>query len=581
MRLRAALVVAALAVLACGAAPSLAASQPSHDVSDPGFDASLSQLTGNAAGAAVALWSEHHGDDSLIDAASMDAGDRSLGQGARLSAVGGSAFDARAAIAPNGDALVVWDRSDGAHQIVQAVSRAAGQAWGTPQNISAAGADAYHPQVALGTTGDAVAVWSRSNGATNVIQAASLPVGGSWGAAVDLSTPANVTRTPQVAIGGDGTAVAAWQRSSGDYSTIQVSVLTRGAWSVPLRLSVPGENAGTPRVAMDDAGDAVVLWRWFDGASWLLESAFRPTGGSWQRVEQVSVAGFSVASPQLAMNGAGQAVAIWAYGSEVWTSQLGAGGRWSSEREVDAGDARDASRSSAPSVAIDASGNETAVWAPNGYVYGSFKAHDADAWDKDQVVDCNGGNDDTCFYPYQPHVVLGASGSAVALFMESRTDHEVLTSAAFDNTQPPADSDNGDDSGDGSGDDSSSDDSGSDAVAITSDPGTGTILDHTAALLPGKRIRVTVRCGNARSCRGQLVLRSRTAHVALAGLPVQVAPGRARTVVMRLTGLPGAVLWKGARLRVQVSVQRVRRGRLVLRGHALVIVGRHQSPARA
>jgi hypothetical protein len=94
----------------------------------------------------------------------------------------------------------------------------------------------------------------------------------------------------------------------------------------------------------------------------------------------------------------------------------------------------------------------------------------------------------------------------------------------------------------------------------------------------GKRIRVTVRCGNAHSCRGQLVLRSQRAHVALAGLPVKVGPGHERTVVMRLTGLPSAVLWKGARLRVQVSVQRERRGRLVRRGHVLVIVGRHPRP---
>ena len=188
-----------------------------------------------------------------------------------------------------------------------------------------------------------------------------------------------MTRTPQVAIGGDGTAVAAWQRSSGDYSTIQVAVLTHGTWTPHARLSVPGENAVDPRVAMDDAGDAVVLWRWFDGANWLVESSFRPAAGSWQRVEQVSVAGFSALSPQLAMNGAGQAVAVWAYQSEVWSAQLGAGGRWSSERETP--NSGSGSGSSAPSVAIDASGNETVVWASNGSVYGSFKPHDADAWD--------------------------------------------------------------------------------------------------------------------------------------------------------------------------------------------------------
>lgn len=442
-----------------------------------------------------------------------------------------------------------------------------------PQNISAAGADAYHPQVALGRNGDAVAVWSRSSGASNVIQAATMATGAAWSAAVDLSVPANVTRTPQVAIGGDGTAVAVWQRASGDYATIQVSVLGHGAWSAPLRLSIPGENAETPRVAMDDAGDAVVLWRWFDGANWLVDSSFRPAGGNWQRVEQVSAPGFSALALHLAMNRMGRAVAVWTYPSGVWSSQLGQGGRWSGEREVDSQDADSGSSSSAPSVAIDASGNEAVVWAWNGFVYGAFKAQDADAWDPEQVVDCNGGNDDTCFYPYQQRAAISTSGSAIALYMESRSEHEVLTSAVFDTKQPPSGSDNGDDG--------SSDDASADSLAIATDPGTGTILDHIAALLPGKRIRVTVRCGNARSCRGQLVLRSRTAHVALAGLPVQVGPEHERTVVMRLTGLPGAVLWKGARLRVQVSVQRVRRGRLVRRGHALVIVGRHPRPPRA
>jgi hypothetical protein len=385
--------------------------------------------------------------------------------------------------------------------------------------------------------------------------------------------PGNVTRTPQVAIGGDGTAVAVWQRASGDYSTIQVSVLAHGAWSAPLRLSVPGENAEAPRLAMDDAGDAVVLWRWFDGANWLVESSFRPASGSWQRVEQVSAPGFSALSLQLAMNRVGEAVAVWAYQSEVWSSQLGEGGRWSRERNIDAQNTQLGSGSSAPSVAIDASGNEAIVWGRNGYVFGAFKAQGADAWDPDQVVDCNGGNDDTCFYPYQQRAAISTSGSAIALYMESRSEHEVLTSAVFDSKQPPSDSTNGGDSGDNS--------SSADSLAMATDAGTGTILDHMAALLPGRRIRVTVRCGNARSCRGQLVLRSRTTHAALARLPVQVSPGHERTVVMRLTGLPGAVLWKGARLRVQVSVQRVRRGRLVRRSHALVIVGRHPRWQRA
>jgi hypothetical protein len=193
-------------------------------------------------------------------------------------------------------------------------------------------------------------------------------------------------------------------------------------------------------------------------------------------------------------------------------------------------------------------------------VVGAFKAQRADAWDQDQVVDCNGGNDDTCFYPYQQRAAISTSGSAIALYMESRSAHEVLTSAVFDTKQPPSDGDDGGDSG------SSGDASSADSLAIATDPGTGTILDHMAALLPGQ---ADPGHGALRQ-RAQLPWAARAAqppaHAALAGLPVQVGPRHERTIVMRLTGLPGAVLWKGARLRVQVSVQRVRRGRLVRRG---------------
>jgi hypothetical protein len=574
-RLAAVATVVVFGGLGFAAFDAAAVTHPSRDVSDGSFDASLPRLAGDSGGAVAVLWTEQRGDDSLVYAATMDAGDHSLGPPARLSDPGASALDARVAVGANGDTLAIWDRSDGAHQVVQSATRLAGQNWGPALSVSAAGADAYRPRIALGETGLAVAVWSRSTGTSNVIQASLLPARGTWGTAVDLTTPSNVTRDPQVAIGGDGTAVAVWQRSAGDYSAVQASVLIHGVWSPAVTLSVPGQNASTPRVAMDDAGDAVAIWRWFDGANWIVASSFRPADGTWQRIEPVSVAGFSAQSPQLAMNGAGQAVAVWAYGSSVWSSQLGAGGRWSAERQVDGPDSPSGTRSSAPSVAISATGDETAVWVPNGNVYGSFKRHDADAWDQDQQIDCNGGSDDTCFYPYQSHVVVDGSGTAVAVFMESR-DHETLTSALFDDTQPPAAGDSGDDSGNGDSGNASS----SDSLAITGGAGTGTILDRTAALLPGKRIRVTVGCEDSRPCRGHLILRNRSAHVPLAGSPLRIAARRTQTIVLRLTGVPATVLSKGARLRVQISIQRVRRGRLVVESHAFVIIGRHESHPR-
>jgi hypothetical protein len=562
--------IGALVLVALSLSTSSAATTESHNVSATDFDAGSPLLASGQGGGVVALWREKHGDDWLLYSASTGADSSVFGSPTRLSDPGQDALNARVTVASNGNALAIWNRSDGSHQVVQSASRAAGQAWGAPQVASVPDADAYHPQVAMGRTGDAVAVWSRSDGEHNVIQSATLPSGGSWSKAVDLSDPANVTLTPQVAVGGDGTAVAAWQRSDGDYSTIETSVLTRGSWSTTRRLSIAGGNATNPRIAMDDAGNAVEAWRWNDGLHWIVASSFRPAGRDWQRVQQVSAPGISAASLQLAMNASGQAVVIWATRVGVFAAQLGGNGRWSTPREVDNGDDPPSTASSSPSVAIDPAGDETALWSPSGYVYGSFRAHDADAWDVSQQVDCDGGEADMCFYSYEAKAAITRAGAAVALWMTSGDDHEILTTATYDNTQPA-------DGGDDSGDDDSSDDADADSLA-SSTGAVGTILDHTATLLPGKRIRVTVRCQIAHECRGHLVLRRTPARrVALAGVPVRVASGRSATLVLALTGLPRAVLFRGARLRTQVVVERMQRGRRVTAGHALVIVGRREA----
>jgi hypothetical protein len=76
------------------------------------------------------------------------------------------AFDA------SGNALAVWDRSNGTNQIVQSSFRPAGGAFAAPVDLSATGQDASAPQVAFGASGKAIAVWQRSNGTNEIVQAA-------------------------------------------------------------------------------------------------------------------------------------------------------------------------------------------------------------------------------------------------------------------------------------------------------------------------------------------------------------------------------------------------------------------------
>ena len=95
-----------------------------------------------------------------------------------LSVAGQNAFSPEVATAPDGTTTAVWRRSDGANNIVQASTRPPGGSFGAPVDLSATGQDALSPQIATAPDGTATAVWRRSNGTNFIIQASTRPPGG-------------------------------------------------------------------------------------------------------------------------------------------------------------------------------------------------------------------------------------------------------------------------------------------------------------------------------------------------------------------------------------------------------------------
>ena len=227
-----------------------------------------------------------------------------------------------------GDAVAVWgwhDRSDTGNEVVQAATRPARGGWRAPVTLSPAGHYADFPSVAMNPAGVAYAVW-RDPAGSGFVQAAARPAGGVWQPPVTLSTADWNSWEPQVALNAAGDAVAVWEATPAgelteDHAVVQAAARSAHAvtrfWQAPVNLSAPGRT-GSPEVALDPAGDAVAVWEDYDPSSSndVVRAATRPAAsGAWQAPIMLSAADQNNSfSPQIALDSAGDALAVWQCG---------------------------------------------------------------------------------------------------------------------------------------------------------------------------------------------------------------------------------------------------------------------------
>jgi hypothetical protein len=333
------------------------------DLSVAGQYAEVPQLALDPQGNAVAVWTRRNGTNFIIQSASRPAG--GVWQApVDLSLAGGNASNPQVAVDPQGNAVAVWFRSNATNYIIQAAARPAGGVWQAPVDLSVAGQNAYDPQVALDSQGNAVAVWERSNGSNFIIQSAWHAAGSAvWSGAVDLSGAGQSASSPQVAFAPLGNAVAVWHRYNGANWIIQSAAdPVGGPWQAPVDLSVAGQSATYPHVAFTPLGNAVTVWQRYDGTNYIIQSAARTAGGSWLVPVDLSAGGGDAGMAQLAVDPQGDAVAVWRrYDGTNYIIQSAArtaGGSWLVPVDLSAGGAE----AGMAQVAVDPQGDAVAVW---------------------------------------------------------------------------------------------------------------------------------------------------------------------------------------------------------------------------
>lgn len=165
-----------------------------------------------------------------------------------------------AAVSAAGDGSLRWWRGEAGERLSLRELPALGR-------VERAGRRAGMPQVAIGSTGDALSAWTDRRGQPRLAPiAADLGVG----AALALGPPSDDTGGARVAVAGTGRrGVVAWraegrilasERSSDGTTAAGAPVSRRGA-------------AGSPAVGVDAAGNAVVAWTRMVGGTPVVERA--------------------------------------------------------------------------------------------------------------------------------------------------------------------------------------------------------------------------------------------------------------------------------------------------------------------
>jgi PKD domain-containing protein len=292
---------------------------PPIDLSDNSQSAdSDPRVAMSRSGHAVAVWSRSDGDNDVIQASSRPPGG-TFGLPANLSGLapaGADATSARVAVNEQGAAAVAWVRLVGGNDITQVRVRPAGGSFAAEQSLTAAGQDAQSPDVAIDPQGRATVVWNRSDGTQSRAESRFLNAAGASPSGTDLLSNAGVNAsTAQVALDSENTAVAVWigcPTGGGSCVIESASRPSNGSFSDPAAISPPADSNVLPKVAVTPSGSAIAAWSEL-GTSGKVQSAARPKGGTFGGVADISSAGGFGVLPSVAVDDEGSALAGWAF----------------------------------------------------------------------------------------------------------------------------------------------------------------------------------------------------------------------------------------------------------------------------
>ncbi len=274
---------------------------------------------------------------------------------------------AHVAAAANGDAVAVWLQSDASGAFIWGAAFSPASGWGAPVRIqtrTAGGADGV--DAAINADGTAVAAWTAFGGGHYNVWAARYVPGLGWGSDVLLeNSDYEACSYPSVGVDGGGNSLVVWcQDAVSPYSEFASRFDVTAGWGAPVAIESYDAISEHPQVAVDPTGAAIAVWGQSDGANWAIAANRYVPGVGWGSAAYIASNITATAQlPSVAVDAAGNAVAVWQYNdfaeSGVFANRYVVGSGWAGVVGME--DSTVVSLSDAR-VAVSPSGNATVVW---------------------------------------------------------------------------------------------------------------------------------------------------------------------------------------------------------------------------
>lgn len=281
---------------------------------------SCSPLIGiDQAGNAIAIWTGFDGISSSIRGAILPAGSLNWIPTSQLSDDNAYSDYIQLSVNAQGKAMVVWESSDGSSiSIKAAILNPGSYTWIDTNNIPSSSADNFDPQVCLDNNGNAVVVWLEVDGVDLILKGARLTNGSlNWQATSSLSSTGFSVGDPSLGVDASGNAVAIWSKSVGSTDIIEGAKLAAGTLTWISTASLSSFASQDPKVGVSPAGKAVAVWISEDsGLYWIQGAVLEPNSLSWTPTSPLSTLGSIARNCQIAIDAYGNASTVWTFSND-------------------------------------------------------------------------------------------------------------------------------------------------------------------------------------------------------------------------------------------------------------------------